>query len=233
MQLVDQGLVNLDAPAQVYLPWFTTADSSSASQITIRHLLNQTSGMSNASLRRPLITEETTLEESVRHLSQAKLMAEPGTSFNYFNPNYNVLAQVIAEVTGTDFEDYLVEKCVKPLEMNRSFVELEPAKNAGLAEGHIFFFGYPLPRQQEFLPAELPAGFIISSAEDMAHYMIAQINGGTFRQTRMCYLPNAVQTMHTPAQGLAGDYAMGWIVQQKMALKLFGIMALSKHSTRK
>ncbi len=86
MQLVDQGLVDLDAPVQTYLPWFTTADGTAASQITIRHLLNHTSGMSNASLRRPLVTEETTPEETVCHLSQAELTSPPGTAFNYFNP---------------------------------------------------------------------------------------------------------------------------------------------------
>jgi CubicO group peptidase (beta-lactamase class C family) len=218
MQLVDQGLVDLNAPVQTYLPWFTIADSASASQITIRHLLNQTSGMSNASLRRPTITEQTSLEESVRHLSQAELMAAPGTSFNYFNPNFNVLAQVIEEVTGTDFASYVVENVFEPLELKNSFVDLESAQNAGVADGHIFFLGFPMQRQQRFFPAELPAGFIISSAEDMAHYMIAQINAGTFQQNQFVS-SQAVQVMHTPPQGVEGDYAMGWTVQQKDGIK--------------
>ncbi|MFU8826661.1 MAG: serine hydrolase domain-containing protein [Brevefilum sp.] len=219
MQLVDQGLVDLDAPVQTYLPWFTTADGTAASQITIRHLLNQTSGMSNASLRRPLVTEETTLEETVRHLSQAELTSPPGTAFNYFNPNYNVLALVVAEVTGVKFEDYLAENVFEPLEMTHSFTELEPARQAGLADGHIFFFGFPLTREQPLYLAELPAGFMISTAEDMAHYMIALINGGTFHQKPLLS-PEAIQIMHTPQPGVQGGYAMGWSVHDKDGYQL-------------
>ena len=48
MQLVEAGKVELDAP-QRYLPWFTLADSQASTQITVRHLLNQTSGLSQIS----------------------------------------------------------------------------------------------------------------------------------------------------------------------------------------
>lgn len=147
MQLVDQGLLDLDAPVQTYIPWFTKADGQSSASITVRHLLNQTSGLSNASFRRPTITEDTTLEESVRHLSQARLTAEPGTTFNYFNPNYNVLAQVVEEVTGTDFTSYLADKIFEPLDMQQSFADLPSAQQAGLADGYALFFGFPLKRQ--------------------------------------------------------------------------------------
>lgn len=218
MQLVDRGLVDLDSPVQAYIPWFTTLDSPTFPQITVRHLLNQTSGLSNSSFRRPLITEETTLEESVRHLSQAQLSAEPGTRHYYFNPNYNVLAQVVDEVSGMSFSKYLVENVFEPLELEHSFVDHASAEKAGLATGHSFFFGFPIPRQQPFYPAEIPAGFIISSAEDMAHYMIAQVNAGVYHQTQILS-PEAIAVMHTPPDGITGDYAMGWIAQERNGQK--------------
>ena len=46
MQLVEAGKIELDAPVQRYLPWFRVADPEASAQITVRHLLNQTSGMS-------------------------------------------------------------------------------------------------------------------------------------------------------------------------------------------
>jgi CubicO group peptidase (beta-lactamase class C family) len=46
MQLVEAGQVELDAPLQRYLPWFRVADPQASAQITVRHLLNQTSGLS-------------------------------------------------------------------------------------------------------------------------------------------------------------------------------------------
>ena len=45
MQLVEQGKVDLNAPVQRYLPWFHLADEEASAQITVRHLLNQTSGL--------------------------------------------------------------------------------------------------------------------------------------------------------------------------------------------
>lgn len=108
----------------------------------------------------------------MRYLDLAELTSPPGTAFNYFNPNYNVLALVVAEVIGVKLEDYLVENVFEPLEMTRSFTELEPARQAGLAEGHIFFFGFPLTCEQPFYPAELPAGFMISTQEKDGYQLI-------------------------------------------------------------
>jgi CubicO group peptidase (beta-lactamase class C family) len=45
MQLVEAGKIELDAPVQRYLPWFRVADPAASAQITVRHLLNQTSGL--------------------------------------------------------------------------------------------------------------------------------------------------------------------------------------------
>ena len=45
MQLVEAGKIDLDAPVQRYLPWFRVADPQASAQMTVRHLLNQTSGM--------------------------------------------------------------------------------------------------------------------------------------------------------------------------------------------
>src|SRR5512138_1914844 len=45
MQLVEQGKLELDVPVQKYLPWFRVADPEASSKITVRHLLNHTSGL--------------------------------------------------------------------------------------------------------------------------------------------------------------------------------------------
>ena len=49
MQLVEAGKVSLDAPVQRYLPWFRVADPQASAQMTVRHLLNQTSGLPQSS----------------------------------------------------------------------------------------------------------------------------------------------------------------------------------------
>jgi CubicO group peptidase (beta-lactamase class C family) len=88
MQLVDQGLIDLDAPVQTYLPTFTTQDAECASRITVRHLLNQTSGLSDQSYA--AITARRTWRAD-SGLASARHTAEPGAAFAYFNTNYDVL----------------------------------------------------------------------------------------------------------------------------------------------
>lgn len=50
MQLVETGKIDLDAPVQQYLPWFRLADRLASAQITVRYLLNQTSGLPTSCL---------------------------------------------------------------------------------------------------------------------------------------------------------------------------------------
>jgi len=91
-------------------------------------------------------------------------------------------------VTGVKFEDYLAENVFEPLEMTRSFTELEPARQARLAEGHIFFFGFPLTGEQPFYPAELPAGFMISTQEKDSYQLIRH-NGAVKAYLKVLLLP--------------------------------------------
>lgn len=85
MQLVEAGKVDLDAPVQRYLPDFTTTDPAIASQITIRHLLNLTSGLSETGFADLALPQPETIEERVTSLRAARPVARPGLEYHYFN----------------------------------------------------------------------------------------------------------------------------------------------------
>ncbi|RME87258.1 MAG: class A beta-lactamase-related serine hydrolase, partial [Anaerolineae bacterium] len=97
MQLVASGRLDLDAPIQTYLPWFTLADPQAATQITIRHLLNQNSGLGYNDSTRPMWDRpgEFTLEARLRQLADLSLRRAPGTDFEYSNYNYMLLGAVV------------------------------------------------------------------------------------------------------------------------------------------
>ena len=72
MQLVEAGQVELDVPVQTYLPWFRVADPQASAQITLRHLLNQTSGFSKGSGVQELMASDLSdaaIEAAVRRLA--------------------------------------------------------------------------------------------------------------------------------------------------------------------
>jgi hypothetical protein len=86
MQLVEAGKIDLDAPVQRYLPEFTTADPAAASQITIRHLLNLTSGLSETGFADLALPQPETIEERVTSLRDARPVARPGTGISLLQP---------------------------------------------------------------------------------------------------------------------------------------------------
>lgn len=220
MQLVEEGAISLDAPVQTYLPWFTLADPDIAAQITIRQLLHQTSGLGEEG--HPLLDpgSEASLEQGIRNLREAHPIAPPGQRFQYFNDNYNILGMVVQAVAGMPFETYLDERVFAPLEMTRTVAN--PATAPDLAQGYGCVLGWPVPRQERFIPAHVPSGYIISTAEDMTHYLIAQLNGGRYGGRHVLSAEGTI-TMHTPptaevsdraASDLRGSYAMGWFVTE-------------------
>ena len=78
MQLSEAGRVQLDAPVQRYLPWWRVADPDASTQITVRHLLYQVSGLSKATGNAYATsgdTHDSALEDRVRALRDAELTA--------------------------------------------------------------------------------------------------------------------------------------------------------------
>jgi CubicO group peptidase (beta-lactamase class C family) len=211
LQLIEAGLVDLDAPVQHYLPWFRVADEQAGSQITVCHLLNQTSGMSYRGYRSTEMPVEASMEENGRALASARLTASPGTRFQYFNANYVLLGLVIEAVSGQPYEEYLAEHIFEPLGMEATYTDLQRAQAAGLAQGYNPFLGIPVARQQRFLGYDLPAGFILSNAADLAHYLIAHLNAGRFGEAQI--LSSAgIAVLHQPVTAIDSTYAMGWQV---------------------
>ncbi len=117
MQLVEAGKIELDAPVQTYLPAFTLADPAVARQITVRHLLNQTSGLADAGFPELRLPQPATMEDRIESLHTARSVAPPGREFHYFNPNYQILARVVEVVSGQSFSAYLHTHIFAPLHM--------------------------------------------------------------------------------------------------------------------
>jgi CubicO group peptidase (beta-lactamase class C family) len=240
MQLVEAGKIDLDAPVQQYLPWFFVLPppgepnlgnsqvpaSQASSQITVRHLLNQTSGLSRATGERAMIDRgatDTALENRVRDLSTEHLTRFAGTGFEYSNANYITLGMIIQVISGQSYEAYIQEHIFKPLEMDNSFTSQIEAQQHGMSAGYRQWFGFPVIANDLPYPRDMvPGGYLISSAEDLGHYLIAQLNQGRYRDVPILS-PQGIEAMHAPAVAAApegyhkqstGSYAMGWYVME-------------------
>ena len=122
-----------------------------------------------------------------------------GSKFEYSNLNFNILGLVVEAASGEAYVEYIQNHIFGPLEMHHSYTSKAVAQQNGLAMGHRYWFGHPLPAPNLSIPvASLPSGQLICSAEDMAHYLIANLNGGRYGDAQI--LSDAgIAELHRPA----------------------------------
>ncbi|MGW4797084.1 serine hydrolase domain-containing protein [Nonomuraea sp. NPDC004297] len=204
MTLVERGTITLDEPVAAQLPGFAMADPRAA-RITVRHLLNQTSGLSDRTVDIGATESATSLADHTARLAGSRLAAEPGTRYEYCNVNYDLAARLVEVASGRPFGDYLRDRVFGPLGMTSSAVSVE---DVPVADGYNSFFGAWLPRPE--LPGfqdDSGAGGVVTTAADMGRWLIAQAGDGSPLVGR-----DSLATMHRPSA--LRPYGMGWGVEE-------------------
>ena len=208
MQLVDAGLLQLDDPVQDHLPEFQLADPR-ANQITVRQLLDHTSGLTDAVVPELRRTQPRTTTEATASLRSARLASTPGTSWSYHNPNYQVAARLVEVVSGEPFDRYLSRHIFQPARMaSTTSTATEDQPVPGLTEGHVMAYGHaiPAPGMDSF---SVGAGGVVSSAADMARWLIVHAGDGRAADGTRLVSSEGLRVLHTPSAPRVG-YALGW-----------------------
>ena len=217
MQLVEAGVVALDAPVQTYLPWFRVADETASPPIPNQTPMTQSRGFSNSAGLTELAAgdlSDQAIENSVRALVDVKLVRTPGAAYEYSNVNFTILGLVVQMVSGQSYESYMQAHVLDPLEMKNSYTSQDQAMQGGMSTGYITFFGIPIAKNVPFNRGNISGGYLICSAEDLAHYLIAQLNDGRYGDASVIS-PQGMAAMHQPIvnMGVPEDfYGMGWEV---------------------
>lgn len=215
MQLLEAGKLELDAPVTRYLPWFKTRDQRQSARITVRMLLAHTSGLPYLfRADQDIDGREATsaLEEAVRGAVQADLMFALGSEFLYSNLGYKTLGLIVQTVSGEPYGEYLQRHVLTALRMNRTFTSWRVARDFGLSTGYSYTLGRFIPRDNYPSRSLTPEGGVISTANDLAHYLIAQAGDGRYEAAAVIS-PAGNLRLHTPFAGTPrSGYAMGWRV---------------------
>jgi len=206
MQLVETGQVRLDAPVRDHLPEFTMADDRAAA-ITVRQLLDQTSGMSDATYRSFSGPALHTLREAVASMRGARLATDPGSRFEYHNANYQVAARLVEVVSGQSFDEYLRRRIFTPLDMTGSRTISTADELPSGSRGHRMIAGvaFSVPEPPAFGNG---SGGVLSTAQDMAAWLTTQINQGRGPDGTPIVSPAAITAMHHPPAH--SSYGLGW-----------------------
>jgi CubicO group peptidase (beta-lactamase class C family) len=218
MQLASQGKVNLDAPVRMYIPWFKVGEGSESDSVTVLQLLDQTSGISTkAGLTELAFAPSTTFVQAIKGFETFPLIARPGKVFQYSDANYTIAGYIVQQASGESYDSYVRQHIFAPLGMTHTYAMTGTAREPGLTRGYATWLGLKIPLTEQVAAPLVPAGYIISSASDMTHYLIAEMNGGVYNGTRIVPA-KAMQEMHAPLAPVNGQspvpdatsYGLGW-----------------------
>ena len=205
LQLVGSGAVELDQPLTRYLPELTL-DDARVEDITVRHLLSQTSGLPSP----VIVPPATDLEQAVSRMADWQLSSDPGTSYAYSNGNYWTAARLVEVVSGEPFEDYLQQEVFLPLAMEDSATSVTSRTHpSGVADGHVTAYGraFAVP---ELESVDAGAGGVVSTAADMGRWLAMQQREGATPSGERLLSAELVRESHTRQPG-ADRYGLGWI----------------------
>jgi len=137
LQLVDDGLVQLDEPVRTYLPEFRTADDAVSAGITVRHLLTHTGGF-EGDLWQPTTDGPDALDRFVRDLVRhAPQHSAPGQRWAYCNAGYGTLGRLVEVTRGTTYEQALRRFLLEPLGIEDVAFSASQALAYGTAIPHV------------------------------------------------------------------------------------------------
>jgi len=214
LQLESEGLIDLSAPVTQYIPWLEMNYNGEATVVTIDQFMSHRSGIPFASIELiPESTADDALEQTVRTLVGLELQTEPGEAYSYATLNYTILGLVIENISGQSFEEYIVENVLNPIGLGNTHMFHEDA-------GDLMSTGYKI----NFLRARVydapiyrgnkPAGYILSSGNDMALFMMTQLgfnDASTFDQSLITRSHEFGMPLE---QGGEVSYMVGWFVNE-------------------
>lgn len=224
LQLVDAGLVDLDAPLDAYVEEL----SPEGGTVTVRDVMHHRSGVPGELYPRP---EQHDLEALAEADPGLRPHLQAGADHRYTNLNYDLLALVVERVSGETFADYVTAHVFEPLGMEHSAVGTDRAQELAPTGGHYkwLVLGHR-PWQLDVDHGQVGSAAMYSSAGDMAGYLVAHMNEGVFEGTELLSA-DAVATLHEGRPiDATHDYAGGLVVTPATSSSE-SHMALDRHLT--
>ncbi|MBO3284833.1 serine hydrolase [Paenibacillus sp. FSL M8-0228] len=196
MQLVDKGKMDLKRDIQEYLGGIKVPNKT-GKKLTMFDLLTYSSGFDE-----PDISMEMHPEYADKYFPMKKFIASnmptvvrtPGEAYTYDNFGFMLAGYAVANVTGMSYSKYMEKNIFKPLGMNSTNVRFTPQLLSRMA-AHYGPTGELIPLDG-FKPTEKPEGGIVSTADDMAKYLIMHLNKGKYKGKEVVS-PKSIEQMHT------------------------------------
>ncbi len=204
MRMVEDGDLSLEDTVSDYLPKY-----KSVSDVTVQELLYQTSGIT-----------------AKQRMSELEVTEKRGTFENAY-ANYNLLGEIIEEVSGMTYEEYISDNILDPLDMVSTYsLRTENDESEEMLTGYQSYFGFPSALRYQYDKEDdwiqVPSGYLISDIKDMGKYLQMYLKEGDSVLSkdsvhRMLYDGVAVPSgSEMPGELFEGSerYGMGWVEKE-------------------
>jgi CubicO group peptidase (beta-lactamase class C family)/D-alanyl-D-alanine dipeptidase len=224
MQLVEKGLLDLDAPVEQYLPDFHPKNPFNK-PITLRQLMAHHSGL----VREPPVGHyfdptEPSLEAMVKSLNDTTLIYAPETHTKYSNAAISIVGYVVAKTLGVPFEIAVQRSVLEPMGLKTAGFDLTPERKALLAKGQMWTYQGRTFEAPNFRLGIGPAGNLYASVLDLGRFLSVVFADGKAPGGPILK-PESLKAMMTPqftAAPRGTGFGLGFLIKRLDGKKLIG-----------
>ncbi|MGE6593685.1 serine hydrolase domain-containing protein [Bacillus mycoides] len=213
LQLAEENSLNLDDSIEKWLPGVIQGNGYDDKQITIRQLLNHTSGIAEYTRSKGFNLMDTKKSYRAEELVKMGISMPPdfapGKSWSYSNTGYVLLGILIETVTGNSYAEEIENRIIEPLELSNTFLPGNSSVIPGTkhARGYIQLDGASEPKDVTYYNPSMgsSAGDMISTADDLNKFFSYLLGGKLLKEQQLKQMLTTVPT----GEAALGRYGLG------------------------
>jgi CubicO group peptidase (beta-lactamase class C family) len=218
LRLVEQGLVDLDAPVRTYVPELVLKDEDAAANVTVLQLLNHTAGW-EGDLMDDMGNGDDALAKYVTRMATIEQVTPLGATASYNNASLSLAGRVIEKVTGSTYERAMSELVLEPLGLTSTWFFPNDVMTRRFAAGHnrhedgtiTVARPWALPRSGN------PAGGMSCNAADQLAWARFHLGDGTAADGKRVLSEELLKrmqqpTVETPGSALGDAIGISWLL---------------------
>lgn len=230
LMTADEGKISLEDSPKKYLPYFKINDPVTDKNITVRDLMDHSSGLNRTDLA--MLTGKLSRRELIELAGEVRPMAKLDQKFFYNNIMYSAAGELVSAVQGQSWEAFVQKRIFTPLEMNNSMMSI-----AEMLRSKDYSYGYeynPETKATVKFPLELAvrpldgvaaAGAITSSVRDMSKWINFVLNNGEINGNKLVsekFFEEWLKPQNKVTPDGKMSYSFGWFLKDYEGLKGIG-----------